>query len=529
MRTIWTFFKEHKVLFFLIALFFLYGFNTIIMEGPYGMHIWRQADCISIADNYLNNGLNFWEPEIHNYISDEGTSGKTAGEFPILYYLIAIVWELFGKSEGLFRLIVLAINVTGFFYLFKLLKSFFENKFWAFCITLCFFSCPILLFYGSGFLTNVPAFSLALIGWYNFHRYYKEQKMLYLYISVLFFVVAGLLKITAFISAVAIFGLLGIELILSFFKRKPQVFQSIYKSLIPFGIAFILLVLWYKFFIDHYTNLHSGKYTFNDFWPIWEMTPEKISEAWNFFLDISSFQFLNPLLWIIFFIGVVVSLFGFKKIGVGYSLIFLAILTGTILYILCWFNSLLYHDYYLINLIILPLVAISGLVLFVKRKWSNWFDSNQAKWVIGLVTVFSIAYGANNMRLRYSDKMTYWKGFSEVFNTEFEVGFWYYEAHNRNGNPVRNIEGYLEGIGVLENDLVICASDPSFCVELYLMNRKGWTNMNIENNPERMKKFIEKGAKYLVITKPNDIEKEHLKPFVHTRIGQFNDVSIYKL
>ena len=225
MKTVWNFIKRNKVLLFLIALFFLYGFNNILLLGPYGIHTWRQADCLSITDNYFTNGFSFWEPEIHNFISDGKTSGKSAGEFPILYYLIALLWEIFGKSEGIYRIVVLSLNVTGFYYLYKILKDLFTNKFWALCITLCFFSTPILLFYGSSFLTNVPAFSLVLIGWYHFNRFYKEKKMTYLYFSLFFFVIAGLLKITAFISAIAILGLLGIELIRSFFKIKPQVFH----------------------------------------------------------------------------------------------------------------------------------------------------------------------------------------------------------------------------------------------------------------------------------------------------------------
>lgn len=529
MNIILSFVNKNKYFLILVALFFLYGFNTILFEGPYGMHIWRQADCVSIADNYLNNGFNFWEPEIHNYISDGKTSGKTAGEFPILYYVIALFWEVFGKSDALYRFVVLAINFTGFLYLFKLLKSLFESEIWAFCITLCFFSCPILLYYGSGFLTNVPAFNLALIGWYHFYRYYKDRKIKFLYFSVLFFVVAGLLKITAFISAIAIFGLLSIELILSFFKRNPRVFHSIYKSLIPFAIGFVLLILWYKTFITYYTDLHTGKYTFNDFWPIWEMDTSTISKAGNFFLNLSSVQFLNPLMWLLFFAGTVVSLFGFKKIGIGYSVLFFGILSGTALYILCWFNALLYHDYYLINLIILPLMAITGLVLFIKKKWSNWYFSKSAKWVLGIVTVFCIGYGSNNIRLRYGDKLTYWKGFGQAFNSDEEIGFWRYEMRNRRGNPVRDLENYIGSIGVGKEDLVICASDPSFCVELYLLNRKGWTNMNVANLEDRIHMLIGKGAKFLIVSDPRDLEKSYLKPFLTKEIGEKNGVKIYKL
>lgn len=529
MRVILSLIKKYKLLFFLTVLFFMFGFPIILSEGPYGMHIWRQADCVSIADNYFTNELNFWEPEIHNYISDDWTSGKTAGEFPILYYIVAILWDVFGKSEGLFRILVFSLNVIGFYYLFKVLKSIIKIDFWAFCITLCFFSSPILLYYGSSFLTNVPAFSLAIIGWYNFHRFYTQKQVFYLYISLMFFVIAGLLKITAFISGIALFGLFGIELIQKLFKYEPKVFHSIYKCIFPFLLSFIILFSWYKIFIDYYTNIHYGKYTFNDFWPIWEMSSDKVVEAWNFFLEISFFQIMNPLMWVLFIIGLIVSFLGFKKIGIGYSILLLGIFTGTVLYILCWFNSLLDHDYYLINLTILPLFSVLGLILYLKEKKERWMHSKKAKWLVGIITVFSILYGANNLRMRYADKMTYWKGFSHVFNSNKEVGFWKFNARNRKGNAVREIEGYLEEIGVGNSDLVICASDPSFCVELYLINRKGWTNMNINNSAQRIDKFIQKGAKFLIVSNPKDLNKEHLQNYLNEKIGEINGVNIYKL
>ncbi|MBK7028123.1 MAG: hypothetical protein IPH45_02465 [Bacteroidales bacterium] len=37
-------------------------------------------------------------------MSDGGRSGKAAAEFPIIYFTVAKIWQVFGKAEWMFRL-----------------------------------------------------------------------------------------------------------------------------------------------------------------------------------------------------------------------------------------------------------------------------------------------------------------------------------------------------------------------------------------------------------------------------------------
>jgi hypothetical protein len=73
---------------------------------PSSVHQWRQAACLSLADNYYEGNWNLFEPSMHIQFSDNGTSGKSAGEFPLLYYIVAILWKIFGKHEFIFRLLI---------------------------------------------------------------------------------------------------------------------------------------------------------------------------------------------------------------------------------------------------------------------------------------------------------------------------------------------------------------------------------------------------------------------------------------
>ena len=80
----------------IIALFFIYGFHEILFLRPQSIHQWRQTDCLQIAHNYLTDSWNFFSPSIHNLFSDNETTGKTIGEFPLLYYIVAMLWKIFG-------------------------------------------------------------------------------------------------------------------------------------------------------------------------------------------------------------------------------------------------------------------------------------------------------------------------------------------------------------------------------------------------------------------------------------------------
>ena len=110
------------------------------MYRPYSIHQWRQADCLSITMNYYMEGLNFFEPKIH-WLAD-GKDGKTVSDFPIIYYIVAKLWKVFGYHEYIFRLINTLIVFTGLFCLFKFIGNLLSDKFWAYIITFLLFTSP---------------------------------------------------------------------------------------------------------------------------------------------------------------------------------------------------------------------------------------------------------------------------------------------------------------------------------------------------------------------------------------------------
>ncbi|MBX7050963.1 MAG: hypothetical protein K1X54_02910, partial [Flavobacteriales bacterium] len=117
--------------------------------------------------------------------------------------------------------------------------------------------------------------------------------------------------------------------------------------------------------------------------------------------------------------------------------------------------------------------------------------------------------------------------------SQAEVDFYKYSkwAYDQETRQLEKIEPYLEKLGIGKDDLVITQPDPSFNINLYLMNRRGWSGMSDEANTEEgIIRRIEKGAKYLIVTNHRvSTEHPHLKRFLVHPLGAYQNILIFDL
>lgn len=509
-----------------ICLFFIYGYNQILFLRPQSIHQWRQADCLQITHNFLHDSWNLFQPAIHNLISDHETTGKSAGEFPILYYLVAFLWNLFGEHEFIYRLLTLSYFILSLFALNKLFNGLLKSNYWSISITTFVFTSPVLVYYANNFLSNIPALSSVFIGWYFFYLFYKHSNTKFLIFAIAMFTLGGLLKMTAYISFVLLSALVVYELI--FVKKGNQKIFTPPTHLIYFGVSYVLIAAWY-IYAEWFNAQHGGKYTFNSVWPIWEMDSGSIDKAIEFFNGIIFYQIFSPITIWLLIAAFLFLLIDFKKINRFYlsSLILLVIGSGA--YVLLWFNALDGHDYYIINLMILPLFILVATIVHLKVNYSKTFNHTITKVCFSALVIFNILYATNNIRMRYWDVFEVNEYINEQLTTTFEKDFWYWTANNNHFKKINHIEHYNRYIGITETDLVIYLPDPSFGISLYLMNQKGWTSFNNINSYEKMlDKVQNKNAKYLFIADTNLKTEPYIAPFLNNKVGEFNDVEIFK-
>ena len=487
-----------------VGLFFLYDLDRSLFIPPQSVHIWRQTNSLSLTLNYHQYNLPFLEPEMHNHFGGGGYSGKAAGEFPIIYYFVAKLWDVFGPHEWIFKLVQILIIFSGLFALYHGLRHVLKNQYLAAFISLMVFTSPMVVFYGPNFLPDVPSLAFVFIAWYFISRHLKKPKTFYLWLSALMFSLAMLLKITAAISYIALGGWILIEL---FFLKKHQcVFCFRRKDLVPFIMALVPVILWYVY-VDRYNRIHQGLYSFHGILPLWDMTKEQISRVIEI-LDHIYFkemylpytQYLTLGIWLFL-------IFRIRKLKPVFRYFIIVLPLGMAFQIVLWFQVFDAHDYYMVNLLV---VFVAVWVVFLYHLKELKLTRNLVFWILA-VSFFT--WNAMTCRERIEHRYASWM--NDMFHRM---------------EALTEIEPSFREWGIHPDDKVISLPDFTFNGSLYYMNRKGYTEYG--NNMESEQGFyqrIEQGAKYLVVNDSTLLNNDYIKPFVQNKIGQYKNIAVYDL
>jgi len=508
MKTVTRFFKRYNLIIIVILIVvqgYYYNLDELLFIRPQSLHIMRQTDCLSMTQNYYEKNISLWEPEIQNHFLDDGLSGKSAAEFPLIYYLVGQLWKIFGKSEGLFRIINLSILVLGLLTLFEVTKKYTGNVFLAGFLSLLLFTSPMLVFYSMNFMPNGPAFGLVLLAWYFIFRYSKSDSLYILWIATILFSLAILIKIAAAISFIALAGWLFYENI--FIKKENRRISLKMVYIIQIAIVVISSFAWY-IYVDHYNEIYGGSFSYHGIWPVWEMDRalfEKVIDHVKviFFKDyfLNIIQYITVVMWIIL-------LFSFKKMN-SFQRFFLIILpVGMAMYLALWFQVLEAHDYYLINmLIVLVYVWVMFFYHFKDKKV-------MAHPVLYLILVGLLIYSSQHCKTQLDERHRGWM--NDWYMTKLEA--------------LTELEPIFIQHGIKKEDKVISIPDGSVCATLYYMERNGYTDFASDfSKDEIFRKRINQGAKYLIINDPEILNREVLQPYIKDEMVVYKNVHIYDL
>ncbi|HEV3243927.1 MAG TPA: glycosyltransferase family 39 protein [Chthoniobacterales bacterium] len=131
---------------------------------------WRQSDVAAIARNYFQVGFHFAHPQI-DWAGD--TPGYVGTEFPILPFVAAICYKIFGVHEWVGRIQAVILFAVSLLFFFLLVRKIFGEiaAVWA----LLFYSfAPLGIMAGRCFMPDMPSLALSIIGLYFFQRWIDE-------------------------------------------------------------------------------------------------------------------------------------------------------------------------------------------------------------------------------------------------------------------------------------------------------------------------------------------------------------------
>lgn len=503
--------KGKQLLFLLLFLVvaFYYGFWEILPKAPQSIHYWRQTDATSIVLNYYQKDANPLHPEVLYQCADEGKSGYAVSEFPGYYYFMAGLWKIFGQSHLIYRLVSLLIFFLGMFHLFKLCQKIKMDAFWSYFIAFSFFTSTVLVFYAANFTTDVPAFSLALIGSFYLYDHWERNRIRLLILAMVFFTLAGLTKIVALMPFFAFFGTY-LLLALRNNKSERKDFPGLkfnWKKTLAYSSVIVIVGAWYAYAFS-YNAAHKTTFFSTKTYPIWNLKNSDISRIWQQINHVWRDDYFNFSSFVLFGLMILFSIFRFKKADIRLKTIVLLLLAQSVLYVSLWFFCFENHDYYFIHLlyffIFLSIFSFQTLQERHPKLAQSWI----LKVVLLLVLVSNTYYAKFRMDKRY-------KGWGNEYPT-------YRFAHQ--------VRPYLRSIGIKPEDKVISLPDIAPNYTLYLFQQRGWTQAFNDNlSADQIKKNTKLGAKYLICVGDEVLTREYLQPFLKRKIGQYGDVRIFLL
>lgn len=523
--------KRGSLLWF-ILLFMLvsssYEVGRLLHAPPQPHHLWRQTDCISLAWNYYDSTTDLFEPAIHHLFSDDCTTGKTAGEFPLLYYVVGMLWRVAGPDLILYRTIGFLLHLVGSLALFASVRRILGSSFWASCTALLFYASPAIAYFSISFLTDVPAFDLALVGWWFTVRYATERKGWLWAWAMFFFTLGTLLKVTAGMSPLVLAAILAIHTLRARHTgRGWTLFHGNGKEWGALVLGFGAVFAWYAY-AAHYNGLHGGKYTFNGLWPLWSMSPEEQARAWRVGSRIVVFQVFDTSAWILLGAAFVLLAAHVRQLPWQLTIAVALLVLGTLLYGLLWFHALDNHDYYFINPMVTLVVILVGGMWWLGKNRTDLLQSPWCRAAMVVLLAFNVGYTAQNLQMRYDtsgamSRDTLWPIYHEAELQHWNgLGYW-------NNAGFVHLRPKLRALGIKPSDKVICPDDPTINASLVLIGNRGWTGYGNHYDVGHLRHLIDRGAKYFLFVDPKWLWDPELQPFLNDPLGVIDGVNIYRL
>lgn len=443
----------------LIGAVLAYNFHQIGHFGPVSVHSWRQADSASFALRYYQDGMEFFSPKVHNM---QGGQGEAVAEFPIMYYLAAALYHLFGPKPILLRLLNFALLALGLFALFRLLRRLLDSWAMALLLPMLILGVPVLIFYGYNFLPNSVGFGFTLLAAGAFFRYQRSGKMGHYYLMCGLALLGALIKISVLIPFLALAGTLFLEKLLP--ARQETMKTPGWGGFLASSLAVIGLVgFWYKWAAD-YNLAHQSSVLMTSIRPFWQMAKEDFD--YSMLVITGPYRYWEIILskytlWL--FMGLwILELALFRKIPRP-AYLFLALLSlGVLSFLALFFSQLLVHGYYWIDVLALLVYVFALALWLMKTSMPRAFHH----WAFGLALSAFVVFNLNFCRSMME------RFYSAEYLSDINPGFFKQEE----------LQAFYREHGIsYDSTLVNVGPDLTPNLSLYYLNLRGW-NRRLENN-----------------------------------------------
>jgi len=497
------------VLLFFISIIWVYDYMGILRDlnkRPCSIHVWAQCERASIALNYYKNDMNFFKPQVHKFKDGDGTTGL---EFPLVAYIPAICYKLFGFNEIYYRGLILLSMVFGLYFFYKLLISITNNYVLSLFLTAAGYFSPALIFYSNNFMPDVTSLGLVLAAWYYFFKFinqgYNNKDINLFWVFVL---IATLIKVTSFIAMMVVICVLILDMF-KFFKNVSRDFLFTKKQririIVSFGLVSFFVTCWYMY--ANYLNQHSHSFTLS---PTLDTDKAVLLDIWEHVKKYHTYEYYPYEAYVLFLSMLAILLIGFKFVNRLYFIITLFTILGSLCFAFLFFRQFKNHEYYIIPLLPCTFLLIVTFADFINRISIRY--SKLIPYAFIVILFFNIKESFRACDRDYSMKMDqrYLR-----YMSDFE-SYW-------------DLEPKLRAHGIQRTDYTLCGFDPSFCNSLYLMDQLGFC---FDENavPDQFEALMaDPRYKYLVLSDTVKFNKMYPKGISKSLVTTHRGLLVYKL
>ena len=426
----------------------VYLFEDSMSKYPSYLHAWTQSDRLALAQNFQDNGFDFFHPATFNLLTKDGV---TQVDFPIHDYLVAVIGKIFNADLVFtFRLYNLIYSLIGLFFLFSLCLIAGLSGIRSILLTSFFFTLPFYVYYQNGFLPSTASLSNLLIGLFFLYKFFKNSKSKVLVISAIFLSISALARLPF-----SIFLFASILLIYwkQFKSKKWQLLEGL-----PLILGLVAVIL-YQLYNNHLGEVYGSMFL-QEF--LYVDGVENLIHIINTAAERWSNDLLSPFHAVLFIGLLSASLWQFYKnqnaITHSKSLIewFSISSIGVLLYFFLMGNQFIDHDYYYIDSL-LPLFMIIGIICFrYVRISKSWYTPIASICLIFFFYFFSYASQIQTERYtpEWNDRVEY--GYSVYSNSKNDFKKW----------------------GLKESDTLTVLDANSTNIPFTVYRTKGYTSLN---------------------------------------------------
>lgn len=437
----------------LLSCYVILGFHDVLFLRPISIHQSAQASRASIALNYFQEGMNFFEPTVHGC---KNTTGITGSEFPLMNYAVALCYKLFGFHEFWYRFLMLITITIGLIFSIKISRLYISDFYISLLISLVWYMSPVLVYYSPNFNPDTASLGFTMISWFFFLQYTQEKSKNTLFFWFFWITLAALIKVISLISVGVVIALIildSIKFLHLKFNKKQVLYMGIYIAL-----TFLLVYIWYAYAkyltvsnsISQFSlSLHTPK-TIDTFFEVWKTMswlwiPVYYNKVIYWFMLISGVSFIVL----------------YKYVPRVLIVITLFLYFGAILFFAVMLPQFKDHDYYIITLLPAFFFHILTFIIVLQNRMQKKIYTQGAVLLLLGLFIHSGIHARNHQVSRYQGLYFSWE---------------------KDLRPYYNLEPHIRALGISRTQKFVSLYDWTPNNTLYLIDQKGWTINNDNTN-----------------------------------------------